>query len=235
MLAPLFTVGTLLRQARIFHPRGIYFKAKVEPAMDVDPKFAAIAAGLSKNEALMRLSAGISNMRRGILPDILGMSIRFNTSSNDGFAVQENTQDLLLATSKSLFSLPIAALQTNQRDFLANRYYGMGNFEIADQSNMELRVTPLPENGGSGEDRYESIRDAVANSDVVFLLETSSAADRNRWYPLVRIRLVDEVKIDDRKMAFWPFTGQEIKPRGFIHYMRPMPYLSSQWARQAAG
>jgi hypothetical protein len=232
MIAPLVTVGSLLRQARVFHPRGIYFQAKVEPAEDLDPQFTALADGLSKNDALMRLSAGMSKMRRGVLPDVLGIAVRFNTNANNDFAVKDATQDLLMATSRSVLTLPLAALRTNHRDFLANLYYGMGCFEIEDQPGMRLRLTPLRLSGGSGEDRYDMLREAIAEDEVAFLLETASASDPDQWFPLVRIRLISEVKIDDRKMSFWPFyTGQGIKPRGFIQYMRPVPYLSSQWAR----
>jgi hypothetical protein len=236
LLAPILTVGSLLRQARIFHPRGIYFQAKVEPAADVDPKFATLADGLSKNDALMRLSAGVSKMRRGVLPDVLGVAVRFNTKANADFAAQSGTQDLLMVTSKSVLTLPIAALQTNQHNFLANLYYGMGNFEIGEETGMRLRLTPLVQTGSSGEDRYDMIRAAVINDEVAFQLETASVSQPDQWYPLVRIQLTNEVKIDDRKMSFWPFySGQDIRPQGFVQYMRPVPYLSSQWARLSQG
>jgi hypothetical protein len=236
MSAPLMTIGSLLREARIFHPRGIYFQAKVEPAQDVDPQFVALAQGLSQGDALMRLSAGLSKMSRGVFPDVLGVALRFNTAANDDFAVKEGTQDLLMVTSKSVLTLPIAALRTNRNDFMANLYYGMAKFEIAEQNGMLLRLTPLPQFGSSGEDRYESIRDAVANDEVAFLLETATGSEPTQWYPLVRIRLVNEVKVDDRKMSFWPFyNGQGIKPTGFVQYMRTVPYLSSQWARMSRG
>jgi hypothetical protein len=231
MVAPLLTVGSLLRQARIFHPRGIYFQAKVEPAMDVDPQFTKLAEGLSKGDSLMRLSAGMSRMRRGVLPDVLGVAMRFNTNANNDFAVRDDTQDLLMVTSKSALTLPLAALRTNQRDFLGNLYYGMGIYEIDEQTHMRLRLTPLRQFGGSGGDRYETIREAVANDEIAFLLETASMSNPDQWYPLVRIQLLQEVKPDDRKLSFWPFyTGQGIVPQGFIQYMRPVPYLSSQWA-----
>jgi hypothetical protein len=236
MFAPILTVGSLIRQARVFHPRGIYFQAKVEPAENVDPQFADLADGLSKGDALMRLSAGMSRMRRGLLPDVLGVAVRFNTKANADFEVQEGTQDLLMATSRSVLTLPIAALRTNQNDFMANRYYGMGTFELGEQDCMRMRLTPLPQSVGAGEDRYAMIRDAVAIDEVPFLLETASISEPDKWYPLVRIRLLAEVKIDDRRMSFWPFhTGQGIRPQGFIQYMRPVPYLSSQWARMPRG
>jgi hypothetical protein len=232
MLAPLLTLGSLLRQARVFHPRGIYFQAKAEPADNVDPQFATLADGLSKGDALVRFSAGLSKMRRGVLPDVLGVAVRFNTSANNDFEVKKDTQDLLMVTARNVLTLPIAALKTDQRDFLANLYYGMGCYELADQPGMQLRLTPLRQSGSSGEDRYDMLRELVATDEVAFMLETASVSEPGQWYPLVRIRLVSEAKIDDRKMSFWPFyTGQDIRPQGFIQYMRPVPYLSSQWVR----
>ena len=50
------------------------------------------------------------------------VAMRFNTKATDDFAVQEGTQDLLMATSKHVLTLPIAALRTNQNDFLADSY-----------------------------------------------------------------------------------------------------------------
>jgi hypothetical protein len=236
MMAPLVTVGSLIRQARVFHPRGIYFQAKAEPAENVDPQFADLADGLSKGDALVRLSAGLSRRGRSALPDVLGVAIRFNTTANSDFAVQKGTQDLLLVTAKNLLTLPLAALRTNRHDFMSNLYYGMAPFEFDDQSGMRMRLTPLPQAGSSGEDRYAMIREAVATDEVAFMLETASISDPDKWFPLVRIRLIAEVKIDDRKVSFWPFyTGQGIRPRGFVQYMRPVPYLSSQWARSIQG
>jgi hypothetical protein len=141
-----------------------------------------------------------------------------------------------MVTARNVLTLPIAALKTDQNDFLANFYYGMGCYELADQPRMLLRLTPLRQSGSSGEDRYEMIRELVATDEVAFLLETASVSEPDQWFPLVRIRLISEVKIDDRKMSFWPFyTGQDIRPQGFIQYMRPVPYLSSQWARDTYG
>ena len=175
-------------------------------------------------------------MRRGMLPDVLGIAMRFNTKADADFAVQEGTQDLLMVTSRTLLTLPIAALRTNHRDFLDNLYYGMGCFELADQTRMQLRLTPLRQTGSTGEDRYAMIRDAVANDEVAFLLEVGSGPQPDPWMPLVRIRLTEEAKVDDRKMTFWPFnTGAGIKPQGFVQYMRPVAYLSSQWARLSMG
>lgn len=236
VVAPVYAAGSLIRQARIFHPRGVHFRAQVEPAMNVAAPYSAIAEGLAKNDALVRLSAGISSMESGALPDLLGISIRFNTTADVGYMPQEGSQDLLMVTSQNILSIPIALFETDQRNFLANVYYGMSPFEMGNQSDMRLRIVPLTQLGNPGSDRYDMIRDAVASGEVLFRLEASSMSAPGQWFPLIRIRLQAEVSVDNRATSFWPFrTGQGIRPQGFFNYMRPMTYLASQWARSAVG
>jgi hypothetical protein len=236
IFAPVFAAGSLLRRGRIFHPRGIYFKALVEVAEDLDPPLLEIAEGLAQDEALVRLSTGIYRSDRGTLPDVLGFAIRFNVAPLARFMAQDSSQDLLLVTSKRVLTLPIALFRTNQRDFLANVFHGMAKFEVGDRPNMRLRIVPLNHSGNSGADRYAKLREAVANQDAVFQLEAAAPSDPRRWIPLVRIHLQSEATIDDRTTRFWPFrTGQGIKPQGFVQFMRPVPYLASQWARGVFG
>jgi hypothetical protein len=237
VVAPMSAIGSWLRRSRFFHPQGIYFKAEVQVAMmNPTPPFDTIAQGLSQGDALVRLSAGIWDMKRGLFPDVLGFAIRFNTDAAADFEPQHDSQDLLLATSRRLITLPLAPLMTNQRDFLANNYYGMARFELAEQPNMILRIKPLTQSASSNKNRYDKIRDAVTSGDVDFLLEAASKSDPNNWFALVRIRLQTEVDLDDRMVKFWPFLiGQDIRPQGFTQFMRPIPYLSSQWARDARG
>ncbi|NJK31930.1 MAG: hypothetical protein HC927_05660 [Deltaproteobacteria bacterium] len=222
----------MLRGERVFHPRGIYFRAQVEPVAGPDAQLNAIAQGLAQDAALVRLSSALYDMERGTLPDLLGCSIRFNVPAGDEAMIQPSSQDLLLATSPNVWMLPVAPFTTNQRDFLANVYYGMADFELAGRPDMRLRVVPLTQEAGSGPDRFAKIRDAVADGEVVFQLETAAKSQPDQWIPLVRIRLISEVMIDDRTIAFWPFrTGQGIRPEGFVQFLRPVPYLASQWAR----
>ncbi|PRP95242.1 hypothetical protein [Enhygromyxa salina] len=232
-IAPIFAVGSLLRRVRMFHPRGVYFRAKVEAVKDLDPPFDEIAQGLAQDDALVRLSAGLYRSDRGELPDVLGFAVRFNVAPDSDYMAQESSQDLLLVTSKSVLMLPIAPFRTNQRDFLANVYHGMAKFEIADQPDMRLRLVPLSQSENSSEGRFTKISEAVASGDVVFQLEAAAQPRSKQWFPLVRIYLQEEVTVDDRCTAFWPFrTGQNIRPQGFVQYLRPIPYLSSQWARR---
>jgi hypothetical protein len=232
VIAPAFAVGSALRRGRVFHPRGITFRAEVKAHAAVNPAFAKLAAGLSEGDALVRLSTGLWRSDRSFAPDLLGFAIRFHTNANANFQAQQGSQDLLLATSPSLLALPIALLVTNQRDFLANRYFGMSPFEVAGQPNMYLRIVPMTQVNAPGANRYERIRNAVADNEIVFRLEIASASQTTQWHPLVEIRLTSEVMVDQSALKLWPFqVGQGIRPQGLTQFMRPVPYLLSQYAR----
>jgi hypothetical protein len=232
VVAPVFAVGSLLRRARVFHPRGIHFRATVEAAEGLESPFSEIADGLAQDAALVRLSTGLYRSDRGMLPDVLGFTIRFNVADTVMFMAQESSQDLLMVTSRSVLTLPIAVLRTNQRDFLDNVYHGMAKFELADRPNMRLRLVPLTPPEDSNADRYTKIRNAVADGDAVFQLEAASQSNPDQWIRLVQIHLQSEVTVDEGATMFWPFrTGQDIRPQGFVQFMRPVPYLLSQWAR----
>jgi hypothetical protein len=234
LIAPFFAFGSFLRQARIFHPQGINFRADVKPVANVDTRFTELVEGLSKGDALVRLSTGFGSMEQTMIPDVLGMSIRFRADRDDNYRPEKDAQDLLLVTSESLLKLPIAALATNQYNFAGNIYHGMAPFEVAGQSDMLLRVVPTTQIDAASTDRYQNIRTAVDEGDVIFRLEVASMYQPMKWFPLAEIRLMSEVYLDDNKLEFFPFrTGQNINPQGFVHYMRPVPYLLSQYARTA--
>lgn len=232
LVAPMFAVGSWLRQGRVFHPKGIHFRVNVTAAENVEESFAETATNLAKNPGLVRFSTGRSGRERTILPDIHGISIRFGADRGENFEPRDDAQDLLLMTAKSVFSLAKGAIATDQENFAANIYHGGAPFQIAGQPNMLVRLVPLTHVETSGTDRYQNLRQAVDEGDVTFRLEAASMSQPNKWYPLVEIRLMDEVQVDDSKLEFWPFrTGRGIVPQGFIHFSRQMPYLFSEYAR----
>ncbi len=232
MVAPIFAIGSALRQGRIFHPRGISFRADVKPAEDVDEKYMDLADGLAQGDALVRLAPAVWRGDKGLLPDVLGMAIRFNTDAADSFRAQDRTQDLLLITAKRLSTLPLAMLATNQRDFLDNKYHGAAPFEISGQPNMRLRLVPQVKADTTGPDRFAKLRKAVEEGDVRFRLDIESRRNESMSSPLIEIQLIEELVIDDDELEFWPFNvGQGIRPMGLVQFMRPVPYMLSQYAR----
>lgn len=232
VVAPMFAVGSALRQARVFHPRGISFRAEAKPAEDIKEMYTEVAEGLSQGEALARLSPGVWRGDKGLLPDVLGFSIRFGADPAENWAPGERTQDLLLVTTKRLLTLPLAMLSTNQRDFLGNSYYGGAPFQINGKPNLRLRLVPLTQTEPVAGDRFAKLRKAVADGDVSFRLDIVSDRDPSLSSPLIEIGLTEEVQINEEELEFWPFnTGQDIVPMGFVQFTRPVPYLLSQYAR----
>jgi hypothetical protein len=234
LLAPALALCTWMRQGRVFHPKGIHFRANVTPVEGVDPKFTEIATLLGKNDALVRFSTGTSIRERTILPNVHGISIRFGGDRNNNFEPRDDAQDLLLMSAKSLLMLGKGAILTDQESFAANVYHGGAPFEVAEQPNMLLRLVPMTHVDTSGTDVYQNIRQAVQDDNVIFRLDTAAMSQPNKWYPLVEIRLMSEVLVDDSKLEFFPFrTGRGLIPQGFTQFTRQIPYLLSQYARNA--
>jgi hypothetical protein len=232
LVAPVFAVGSMLRQNRVFHPKGIHFRANVTAVENVEEKFAEIATSLARHDTLVRFSTGRPSRERTILPDIHGISIRFGAERGENFQPRDDAQDLLLMTAESVLSLAKGAISTNQQNFAGNIYHGGAPFEIAEQPNMLVRLVPMSHVETSGTDRYQNLRHAVEEGDVIFRLEVASMSQPNKWYPLVEIRLMNEVQVDDSKLELWPFrTGRGIVPQGFVQYTRQMPYLFSEYGR----
>jgi hypothetical protein len=233
VISPWFALGSLIRQQRMFHPRGVYFRAEVEAAEGVSDQFTQAVESLTQGGALVRMSPAIWQGGRGVMPDVLGMAVRFGADPAEDFRAQANAEDVSMITSRRLIGLPVAIFSTNQRDFLDNTYHGAGRYEIAGHPNMTLRAQPLGgSDPGQTNDRFTKLREAVDAGEVSFRIDAVARKGGALGSPLVTLRLVEEVAIDDSEVEFWPFRrGQEIRPAGLIQFMRPIPYLLSQYAR----
>src|SRR4051794_13282844 len=95
-MAPVTGGVSALRRARMFHPKGVVYRAEVTPAKDT--RWRAVAERLS-GPAMARLSSAWWQERD--LPDALGCALRFG-----------DDQDLLLATIRRPWTTPFAPLST---------------------------------------------------------------------------------------------------------------------------
>lgn len=233
LMAPMLAFGTWLRQGRIFHMKAIHFRADVKPVENVEAKFAELATNLAKNDAMARFSTNRTNHERALLPDIHGVSIRFGGDRSQNFDPRDDAQDLLLMTATSLLTLARGAIATNQKNFAADTYHGGAPFVVAGQPDMLLRLIPLNHVDTSGTDIFQNLRLAVEEGDVLFRLDTATMSQPDKWYPLVEIRLMTEVLVDDSRLALWPFrTGRGLEPQGFVQFTRQIPYLLCEYARK---
>ena len=224
LLAPLFGVGSFLRQARFFHPEGVCYKAQVQPAAG---ELHALGERLGP-EALVRLSGAW--WRSHEWPDVLGVALRFQEVA--GAPPRDDDQDLLLATIPVPVFTPLAPLWTNVHDFLDNTYYGVSPFAVTGVGSLRFRLRPAA-TSPAGPDRVSRIAAAAAAGTAIFHLEAQHALGTG-WQPLAEIRLMVELALDQQALRFSPFRkGRGIAPRGFVHGLRRGVYICSQASRPA--
>jgi hypothetical protein len=242
LLAPLTFALSWARRARMFHPDGTLFRAEVRPLAELGPP-----DGLARRLAgagLVRLSSawwrGGKEWR-----DVLGCALRFGPE-----------QDLLFATIRSPWTMALAPLTTETHDYLANDYYAVSPFEAEGVGLVKLRLRrppPVPLAHPGHLSREEQLRRQVAAGQAAFTLEwlrlpptrglrgavagarAGTALDpAARWEPVVEVKLLEPVAMDQRALRFSPFRdGRGLSPRGFVHALRRAAYAASRAGRGA--
>lgn len=214
--APLTAAASTVRQARTFHPRGIVCTGHALPSPD--RHFGDLGDRLA-GPVLARFSAALFKGPPRWF-DVLGVALRF-----------ERDQDLLLATIRSPFTMPLAPLATATDDYGANRYWAVSPFEVAGAGRLKFRLTSLfaSRRDGSRDDR---LIDAVEEGRAVWQLEARPVF-RRRYHPVARLELDRvAVEVDQEALRFDPFrSGAGIVPSGLVHAIRPAAYAGSQRTR----
>jgi hypothetical protein len=226
VLAPLTAAGSLVRRARLFHPDGVVYRAEVTPLGNRVSSAAERLAG----PALVRLSNAWWKGGKE-WPDILGVAIRFRGTADITPMPGPGDQDLLLATMRSAWTLPFAPLTTNPHSFLSNDYHGALPFDVEGLGRAHLSLLS-PQLPSDRRPRAEALEAAVTRGVVVFELWARLHGRGARIEPLVAVRLLERVSIDQEALRFDPFReGRGLSPRGFFQNVRRATYLASQWAR----
>jgi len=227
--APGVALGSLLRNARLFHPDGMVRWGRVEPIAK-DGMLGDLAKRL-EGPVLIRLSSAWWRNDKE-WPDVLGMALRLVDSKN--IQVQNpatRDQDLLFATIRRGPMLPIAPLFTNVHDFLANDYFALAPFSIQGLGRVKLRLIPmrLPTDVGT---RREKLEARIASGTAVLRLEIKAQKIGAKWREVALIEIREKASVDQELLAFNPFrSGRGIVPIGGIHMARAATYKASQWAR----
>jgi hypothetical protein len=232
LLAPFTSSISWLRQARMFHPCGLTCRAELQVATS-DADALCVAQRLVPT-ALMRWSSAW--WKRWEWMDALGVALRFTTSPLSSDA-SDGDQDLLFATIRRPWTLPLAPLTTRQHDFLANDYYTVSPFAAEPLGRIEFRLrseagVPLP-----GATRTERWLAAVADRRTLVLewapyRKAWQAFDGRSFRPLVRLVMTEIIELDQERLRFDPFrAGRGIEPVGWIHDARRATYAASQRAR----
>lgn len=155
--------------------------------------------------------------------DVLGVALRFG-----------GEQDLLFASIRSPFTMPVAPLATDTADFFANHYWAVSPFAVAGVGRLKFRLTPLPAAGetAGGGHRYASLVQAVAHGPMIWRLDARRVF-HPRYQPIAHL-VLDELAadLDQAALRFDPFlAGHGIVPSGLVHAIRPAAYTASQRGR----
>lgn len=225
ILAPIMAEGSLARGAAVVHPDGVIYRGEVSGS-DAAGALGALGKALA-GPALVRFSNGLHRFRRGHDPrDVLGAAVRFGAGSSA-------EQDLLFGTFRSFLLLPLDALLTNPRDFLANDYHAVTPFRVPGMpAPLTFRLVP-ERHEADGLDRFERLQNAVAEGHAVLRLDAmvrSAGA-----IPVATITLRERAPMEQDALRFNPFRdGAGIVPVGLQNAVRAAVYPASQAGRAAA-
>lgn len=229
LLAPLAGVGSELRHARLFHPRGLTLRARAFPTSASGPH--RTAGSRLAGDVLVRFSSGW--WKRHEWPDVLGCALRFTKANPPIGKPTAGDQDLLLATIRHPLTTLLAPFTTNVKDYLANDYFGVSPFRVEPLGEVTLRLVPerLP---SMGHTRDARLLFAMLNRTVRMVLE---ARPRHRGAPyqaLAIVELLEPFGLKDDRLRFDPFqTDRGFEPVGFVHHLRVAAYKASQKARNS--
>jgi hypothetical protein len=228
LASPLFAAVSAMRGARAFHPDGMTCAGYVEALESRD--FRGLGARLS-GHVIVRFSGAL--LRRGMeAPDALGIAVRFRRRPAIEVEADDDDQDILFATLRSIFTAPLATLATNQHDFLANTYFAAAPFEVAGMGRLLLRLTPMAAPRTRRGSREEKLFIAVESGRVRLRLEARRPFTAT-YVPVAILHIDAVAPLDQEALAFSPFrAGRGIHPRGFVHAMRRAVYPASVAARR---
>lgn len=199
-----FGLGSFIRRSKMFHAQGYVFKGKCESKLLHGP-------------VVMRFSSALWKHKEW--PDVLGMAIKFGEG--------KDTQDLLFVTTNRVWKLPINIFTSHFTDFSKNIFYSITPFEV---NGKHLKFRAYCENHAEGENREERIRHLVNSGLASFIIE---AKEQNEWEKVAHITLQKEILLDQQELSFSPFNqGQNLRPVGFVNFLRLRSYQMSQAGRK---
>ena len=233
LLAPITFTTSRVRHARMFHPDGVTYQARVETCGDALDLY-TLGRRLS-GDAIVRLSSAW--WRGKEWPDVLGIALRFQSPGSHPLTPGIEDQDLLLATVRFPWTTPFAPLATRFGSFLWNHYHAVSPFEVPDVGRVKLRLrSPRLENTGPLS-RVEHLERAVVEGRAEWVLEVRRLNRMpllRQWEPVATVTLTRAIDVDQTALRFSPFrVGRELTPVGFVHYLRVAAYAASQRGRPA--
>lgn len=233
LLAPVIASISAARHARMFHPVGRTYRAKIEVQSGLAGPWAELAQRLS-GPALARFSGALW---RGFEHcEVLGVALRLREEDAISSQRLQSDQDLLFATIRSPFTLLLSPFTTNAHDYLGNTYWAVSPFDVGHSQHVKFRLSPAAPDAQqrsrmSRRHRDAALLDAVSKGPISLHLEARHTFDL-RWRALATVWLTAPVDLDQEALRFSPFqAARGIIPSGFVHALRRATYAASQRAR----
>jgi hypothetical protein len=215
LVGPAFALGSFLRRARVFHPRGRSFTARVHCAGD--PRLGGTVFGTpGLHDGVVRFSRGAGVPEP--LPDVLGLALRLDLAAGP--------QDLLLVSSAPAPLARHAILPA--RDYGATHYSSITPFRLGD-STLVLGARPLR----LGTPRPLERLDALQADAGRLRFDLLVADPLGPWTTVGEVELGSVVP-DARgeRVRHTPFhDAGGIRPVGAVNALRRRAYADSQAAR----
>lgn len=234
VLAPITAGFSRIRQARMFHPDGVVYEARVSGV--AAPAELRIVGDALTGRALVRFSSAW--WRGKDWPDVLGVAVRFREGPLSDAKASEGDQDLLLATIRFPWTTPFAPLATRFGTFLWNHYHAVSPFVIPGIGKAKLRLRSPRLVNAASRSRAEHLRNTVAAGRAQLVLELRRLSvpwPLRKWEGVAVITLERPLEVDQDALRFSPFrSGRGLQPTGFVHHLRAAAYEASQAARPRA-
>lgn len=206
---------SFLRNSRTFHPSGIMVQCEViESDIKLHPY------------AMVRFSGAIWKHSK-ILPDVLGIAIRFSRKPASDEKPLSDDQDLLFASFRHPLQTPLAPILSNPKKFQKNKYYAISPFlHEGKKRKYKLTLENWIESEG---DRDINLRINIDKRSTLYMWQ---AGKGEQWQKVAELKMVHELNFDQELIFFNPFrNGLNISPMGFIHFLRFSVYPISQFGR----
>lgn len=211
-----FTVS-FIRNARTFHPNGIHAQCEVKTLKDSPLTFHPYA--------LARFTGAIWKKNQ-LLPDVLGISLRFSEIPFRNTEPRKEDQDLLFASFRLPIEIPIAPFITRFSKFYLNTFYAISPFQVHNET-VHFKITIVPKTTEGK--RMDNMLRNIHEHAILILWYKKKKTD---WIPVAELSLLRSIEVDQHKLRFNPYrSGLGINPEGFVHALRIPVYPMSQLGR----
>ena len=219
-----FYAASRLRGRRIFHPRGVCFRAElsVDPSPDGPGAGTELLSRAATYTAIARISRGGGLPEP--LPDVLGLAFRVEDPYGPG-----SRQDFLLATGGHQ---PVArnVLLPGAQGYAAATYSSLFPHRLGRELRL-IGASPAPRR--TGVRTFESLREAAP--ELRFRICAATAA--GPWQQFATLSLGAELPATEcERLELDPWnTGGGIRPVGPLMGLRRPAYAGSRRGRLASG